>query len=106
MRGVSLFAGIGGLDCGFERAGGETILQVERDPFCQKVLAKHWPDVRRISDVHDVTAEECAGQFRLGTVLNLTGGNLTIQESDTQAFSTPVTVATIFLSRASALALV
>jgi hypothetical protein len=27
--------------------------------------------------------------------LNLTGGNLTIQESDTQAFSTPVTVATI-----------
>jgi DNA (cytosine-5)-methyltransferase 1 len=61
MRGVSLFAGIGGLDCGFERAGGETILQVERDPFCQKVLAKHWPDVRRISDVHDVTAEECAG---------------------------------------------
>jgi len=27
--------------------------QVEIDPFCQKVLAKHWPDVRRYGDVKD-----------------------------------------------------
>ena len=49
----SLFAGIGGFDLGFERAGMECRWQVEIDPFCQKVLAKHWPDVRRYSDVRE-----------------------------------------------------
>lgn len=47
----SLFAGIGGFDLGFERAGMECKWQVEIDPYCQKVLAKHWPDVRRHDDV-------------------------------------------------------
>jgi len=28
--------------------------QVEIDEFCQKVLAKHWPDVKRYGDVRDV----------------------------------------------------
>ena len=47
----SLFAGIGGFDLGFERAGMECKWQVEIDPYCQKVLAKHWPHVRRHDDV-------------------------------------------------------
>src|SRR5690348_12331563 len=47
----SLFAGIGGFDLGFERAGMKCEFQVEIDPFCQKVLAKHWPNVRRHDDV-------------------------------------------------------
>lgn len=47
----SLFAGIGGFDLGFERAGMQCKWQVEIDPYCQKVLAKHWPDVRRHDDV-------------------------------------------------------
>lgn len=47
----SLFAGIGGFDLGFERAGLKCEWQVEIDPFCLKVLAKHWPAVRRHHDV-------------------------------------------------------
>jgi DNA (cytosine-5)-methyltransferase 1 len=54
----SLFSGVGGLDLGLERAGlGPVLFQVEIDPFCRAVLAKHWPNVRRFNDVREVAAE-------------------------------------------------
>lgn len=53
----SLFSGIGGLDLGLERAGMVCKWQVEIDPFCQKVLAKHWPEVKRYEDIRTVGDE-------------------------------------------------
>lgn len=47
----SLFAGIGGFDLAAERAGFTVKWQVEIDPFCRRVLEKHWPHVRRYEDV-------------------------------------------------------
>lgn len=53
----SLFSGIGGLDLGFERAGFRCVWQVEIDPFCQRVLEKHWPTVKKHADIRTFTGE-------------------------------------------------
>lgn len=53
----SLFTGIGGLDLGFEREGFQCKWQVEIDEYAQAVLAKHWPDIPRRSDVKECNAE-------------------------------------------------
>ena len=54
MRVGSLFSGIGGFDLGFTVAGFDIAWQVELDPYCRAVLAKHWPDVPRYNDIREV----------------------------------------------------
>ena len=62
MKHLSLFSGIGGLDLAAEWAGFETVAFVERDPYCQRVLAKRWPGVPIFSDVRGVTADALRGR--------------------------------------------
>jgi DNA (cytosine-5)-methyltransferase 1 len=54
----SLFSGIGGIDYAFSRAGFDVRWQVEIDPFCRKILAKHapeyWPNAKVFEDVKEV----------------------------------------------------
>jgi DNA (cytosine-5)-methyltransferase 1 len=64
----SLFAGIGGIDLGFERAGMTCAWQVDNDEFCQKVLTKHWPNVPKYGDIRNV------GKQNLESVDLIAGG--------------------------------
>lgn len=58
MNALSLFSGIGGLDLAAEWAGFKTVAFCERDKFCQKVLRKHWPEVRIFDDVRTLDTRE------------------------------------------------
>ena len=64
----SLFAGIGGIDLGLERVGMVCKWQVEIDDYANKVLEKHWEDVKRYRDIR-----EC-GKHNLEPVDVITGG--------------------------------
>jgi len=58
---LDLFSGIGGFSLGLERTGGfETVAFCEIDPFCRRVLAKHWPGVPIYEDVRTLTAARLA----------------------------------------------
>lgn len=63
---ISLFSGIGGLDLAAHWAGFQTVRFVEKEPFCQKVLRKHWPGVPIDDDVftsHPEHADVVVGGF-------------------------------------------
>ncbi len=67
LKVTSLFAGIGGIDLGLEATGYyETILFSEIDPFCQKILKKHWPNVPIIPDVRDINGKEIETDVLVG----------------------------------------
>ena len=68
----SLFSGIGGLDLAAEWAGFQTVGQVEKGDYANKILKKHWPDVPRWEDIKDVTIHTVreAGVEHAPTVLS------------------------------------
>ena len=61
MKVLDLFSGIGGFSLGLEWAGMETIAFVEKEPYCQKILKQHWPDVPIYEDVYDRAIESIRG---------------------------------------------
>jgi DNA (cytosine-5)-methyltransferase 1 len=67
FRVVGLFAGIGGLELGFQRAGGESVLLCEVWGPARAVLSRHFPrvdlhdDVRTLAELPD--ADVVAGGF-------------------------------------------
>ena len=56
---LDTFSGIGGFSYAAEKlvGGFETTQFIEIEPYCQKVLKKHWPDVPIHDDIKTFTAE-------------------------------------------------
>lgn len=69
MRHGSLFSGIGGFDLAAQWMGWENVFQVEIDKFCQKVLEKNFPNVKRYGDI-----KEFDGSKYRGAIDVLSGG--------------------------------
>jgi DNA (cytosine-5)-methyltransferase 1 len=72
---LDLCSGIGGFALAARWAGLQTIGFCEIDPWCQKVLAKHWPGVPQHGDLKSLQAAlalEWAGEY--GRVDLITGG--------------------------------
>lgn len=60
---LDLFSGVGGFSLGLERAGMETVAFCEIDPFCRKVLKKHWPHTPIHSDIRSFDARQYRGKI-------------------------------------------
>ena len=61
MKHLDLFSGIGGFALAARWANMDTVAFCEIDPFCQKVLAKNFPDVPIHSDIKNLNGEDFAG---------------------------------------------
>ena len=70
IRTLDLFSGIGGFSLGLEWASPafRTVAFCERDPFAQRVLRKHWPEVPIYDDVKTIPTDG------LGRIDLVTGG--------------------------------
>lgn len=77
MRVLDLFSGIGGFSVGLERAGMRTVAFCEIDPFCRRVLAKHWPSVPCYDDVRTLTADTL---WRDGVAADVIAGGFPCQD--------------------------
>jgi DNA (cytosine-5)-methyltransferase 1 len=58
MNVFDIFSGIGGFSIGLEAAGLQTVAFCEINPFCQKILKKHWPSVPVFSDITVIDKED------------------------------------------------
>ena len=52
---IGLFAGIGGIELGLERAGHRSTFLCEIEPTAQRVLGTQFPDVPLVGDVREIS---------------------------------------------------
>lgn len=69
MNHGSLFSGIGGFDLAAEWMGWNNLFNCEIDPFCTKVLKKHFPNSKHYDDIKKTDFSEWKGKVNI-----ITGG--------------------------------
>jgi DNA (cytosine-5)-methyltransferase 1 len=67
----------GGFSLGLKRAGMRTVAFCEIDPYCQRVLAKHWPSVPCYPDVRELTGDHLRSD---GIAVDLIAGGFPCQD--------------------------
>jgi DNA (cytosine-5)-methyltransferase 1 len=55
---LDIFSGIGGFSIGLEAASMQTVAFCEINPFCRKILTKHWPSVPIFTDITTLHKED------------------------------------------------
>lgn len=63
MKHGSLFSGIGGFDLAARWCGWDNVFQVEKDEFCQQVLAKNFPETKRYKDIRNFDGSKYCGSI-------------------------------------------
>jgi DNA (cytosine-5)-methyltransferase 1 len=64
---LDLFSGIGGFSYGLEQTQGfKTIAFCEKDAFCQKVLQKHWNNIKIYDDIRHIKGSEIKADIVTG----------------------------------------
>jgi DNA (cytosine-5)-methyltransferase 1 len=63
MRMIDICAGIGGFSLAGHWAGWETVEFVEKDKFCQKVLAKNFPNTKIHGDLYEYTGRRGSAEI-------------------------------------------
>ena len=68
LRLIDTFSGIGGFSYAAEKlvGGFKTVAFVECEPYCQKVLKKHWPDVPIYDDIKTYKPEPYSASVVVG----------------------------------------
>ena len=69
MKMLDLFSGIGGFSLAAQWAGIDTVAFCEKEPYCQKVLKKNFPDIPIFSDIKNLKRSDING-----TIDIITGG--------------------------------
>ena len=55
---LDIFSGIGGFSIGLEAASMQTVAFCEINPFCRKILTRHWPSIPIFSDITTIDKKD------------------------------------------------
>ena len=65
---LDIFSGIGGFSIGLEAATMQTVAFCEINPFCRKILTRHWPFIPIFSDITTINKEDLKALPRIDVI--------------------------------------
>ena len=65
---LDVFSGIGGFSIGLEAASMQTVAFCEINPFCRKILKKHWPSVPIFTDITTIHREDLKALLKIDVI--------------------------------------